>query len=77
MGRQCFETWELLYHYIDGELTEERRITITRHLDDCPPCGDAFQFESELRVVIAERCRERVPDSLRQRVAEAIQRIQE
>jgi mycothiol system anti-sigma-R factor len=77
MGRQCFETWELLYHYIDDELTDERRVWITRHLDDCPPCGEAFEFESELRLVIAARCRERVPDSLRQRVAEAIQRMQE
>ncbi len=77
MGRQCFETWELLYHYIDGELTDDRRLLISRHLDDCPPCGDAFHFESELRVVIAQRCRERVPESLRQRVAEAIERMQE
>ncbi len=77
MGRQCFETWELLYHYIDGELSEERRVVISRHLDDCPPCGDAFQFESELRFVIADRCRERAPESLRQRVTEAIQRMQE
>jgi mycothiol system anti-sigma-R factor len=77
MGRQCFETWELLYHYIDGELSEDRRVVISRHLVDCPPCGDAFEFESELRVVIAERCREQVPESLRQRVAEAIRRVQE
>ena len=77
MGRQCFETWELLYHYIDGELTEDRRVVIARHLEDCPPCGDAFEFETELRIVIAERCRERVPDSLRQRIAAAIEQMQE
>ncbi len=77
MGRQCFETWELLYQYIDGELTEERRVVISRHLDDCPPCGDAYEFEAELRMVVAERCRERVPDTLRRRVADAIERMQE
>lgn len=73
MHDHCYEAVELLYHYLDGELTEERRVVITRHLDDCPPCLDAFDFESELRVVIAHRCREEVPDSLRAKVAEALQ----
>jgi mycothiol system anti-sigma-R factor len=77
MGEQCFETWELLYHYMDGELSEEHRITITRHLKDCPPCGDAYEFESELRFVVAQRCREQVPEHLRQRVANALNRLQE
>jgi mycothiol system anti-sigma-R factor len=77
MGSQCFETWELLYHYMDGELTDDRRVFIARHLGDCPPCGGAFEFESELRVVISQRCRDRVPDALRRRVADAIERMQE
>ncbi|MBA3268355.1 MAG: mycothiol system anti-sigma-R factor [Acidimicrobiia bacterium] len=77
MGSHCTEAAELLYHYIDGELTEERRMLISAHLDDCPPCLDAFDFEAELRVVVAERCRDRVPDELRQRVADALARLQE
>lgn len=72
MHEHCVEVVEMLYHYLDGELSEERRVVITRHLDDCPPCLDAFDFESELRVVIAHRCREEVPDSLRKKVAEAL-----
>jgi len=77
MGDECVEAAELLYHYIDGELTTQRRILITSHLDDCPPCLDAFDFESELRIVIAQGCQERVPDALRQRVAKAIRQLQE
>jgi len=77
MGSHCTEAAELLYHYIDGELTEERRMLISAHLDDCPPCLDAFDFEAELRVVVSERCRDRVPDELRQRVADALARLQE
>jgi mycothiol system anti-sigma-R factor len=68
----CNETIERLYIYLDGELTDERRIEIKRHLDDCPPCLDAFDFEAELRVVIADRCRDHVPDSLRQRIHDAL-----
>ena len=70
--QECSEAVEVLYHYLDGQLTDERRVLIQRHLDDCPPCLDAFDFEAELRVVIAQKCREHVPDKLRIRVAEAI-----
>ncbi len=68
----CNETIERLYHYLDGELTDERRQEIKHHLDDCPPCLDAFDFESELRQVIADRCKDRVPDALRERIRQAL-----
>ena len=68
----CNETIERLYHYLDGELTDERRTEIKRHLDDCAPCLGAFDFESDLRTLIANRCKDHVPDSLRQKVHDAI-----
>jgi mycothiol system anti-sigma-R factor len=68
----CNETIEILYTYLDGELTDERRIVIKRHLDFCPPCLGAFDFESELRQVIADRCKDHVPDALRQRIHDAL-----
>ena len=68
----CDETIERLYFYLDGELTEQRRVEISRHLDMCGPCVGAYGFESELRRVIANRCRDHVPDSLILRVAEAL-----
>jgi mycothiol system anti-sigma-R factor len=67
--RPCDEVLHELYHFLDGELTFERRIEIQRHLDECGPCLEAFDFEAELRSVVAERCRERVPDGLRERIA--------
>jgi len=69
----CDETIEKLYVYLDGELTEQRRIEIARHLDLCGPCVGAFGFEAELRKLVADRCQERVPDALRARVAAALQ----
>jgi mycothiol system anti-sigma-R factor len=68
----CNETIERLYHYLDGELTDERRSEIREHLDECSPCLGAFDFESDLRKVIANRCKDHVPESLRQRVHDAI-----
>ena len=44
----CDDALHELYGYLDGELTVERRITIQHHLDDCPPCYEAFDFEAEL-----------------------------
>ena len=70
--RECVEAVHVLYHYLDGELTSERRVLIKQHLDDCPPCGDAFEFEAELRVVIAQKCREEVPPELVERVRKAL-----
>jgi mycothiol system anti-sigma-R factor len=68
----CNETIERLYHYLDGELTDERRTEIRLHLDECAPCVGAFDFESDLRKLIANRCKDHVPESLRQRVHDAI-----
>jgi mycothiol system anti-sigma-R factor len=68
----CDDALHELYGYLDGELTVERRITIQHHLDDCPPCYEAFDFEAELRLVIARKCTETVPESLKQRIADAI-----
>lgn len=69
----CNDALQTLYHYLDGELTPERRAAIQRHLDQCSPCLNAFDFEAELKVVIARSCRDQVPESLRLRVAELIE----
>jgi mycothiol system anti-sigma-R factor len=68
----CDEAIHQLYHYLDGELTDERRHEIARHLDLCGHCSSAAEFEEELRHLIASRCRDRVPDVLLQRVADAL-----
>lgn len=68
----CEETVQRLYYFLDGELTDERRRAISAHLDSCVDCLDAVDFEAELRRVVADRCKDRVPDSLRDRVAEAL-----
>jgi len=68
----CSQSIERLYHYLDGELTDERRLQIQGHLDECPPCVEAFDFETELRQVIANRCRDHVPPALLDRVRAAL-----
>jgi mycothiol system anti-sigma-R factor len=68
----CQEAIHTLYHFLDGELTEQRRQEISKHLIECSPCLDAFDFEAELKLVIARKCRDQVPEALKQRVHRAL-----
>jgi mycothiol system anti-sigma-R factor len=68
----CEETIRQVYIYLDGEMTAFRRWQITRHLNRCPPCQHGFDFELELRQIVARHCRDEVPEELKQRIAEAI-----
>jgi mycothiol system anti-sigma-R factor len=70
--RRCDDAVYELYTFLDGELTDERRHEIRRHLDDCPPCFEQFDFEAELRLVVASKCKDSVPESLRRRIAEVL-----
>ncbi|NNN19704.1 MAG: mycothiol system anti-sigma-R factor [Acidimicrobiaceae bacterium] len=64
----CQETIARLYTFLDGELTQDRKEKIRQHLDECSPCLEAFEFESELRSMIASKSRDRCPDSIRAKV---------
>ncbi len=68
----CREALHSVYHYLDGEMTPERRAQIERHIDKCAPCLRAFGFETEIRRLLADRCRDKVPDELRTRIAAVI-----
>ena len=70
---ECKESIEELYSYLDGELTEDKREVIRNHLDKCQPCLDAFDFEDDLRKLISMKCKDHVPDGLKDRVFQAIE----
>jgi mycothiol system anti-sigma-R factor len=71
-GGECQDALRTLYHYLDGELTPERRLAIEHHLSECSPCLGAFDFEADLKAIVGRCCRDQVPDSLRQKIAEAL-----
>jgi mycothiol system anti-sigma-R factor len=68
----CEQALRTLYSFLDGELTTQRRQAIQEHLDRCSPCLEAFDFEAELKIVVARCCRDQVPDHLRRRVADIL-----
>ena len=47
-------------------------VTIKRHLDECPPFAQGFDFEVELRQVMSMRCHDEAPPDLRRRIAEQL-----
>jgi len=69
---ECRDALHELYGYLDGELTDDRRAAIHRHLDQCQPCAEPYDFEAELREVIRRKCQEQVPDSLMAKVRDAL-----
>ena len=68
----CDKATHRMYHYLDGELTVWRRWRITRHLDACPPCAECYEFEMEVRQVVASRCRDTMPSDVRRRIADRL-----
>src|SRR6186997_1921211 len=68
----CMRALHALYEFLDGELTTERRAFIELHLNGCPQCFSAFDFEAELRIVLRSRLRAEVPSQLMSRVAMAL-----
>ena len=64
----CTEVLDQVYSYLDGEADELDCARIQQHLDECGPCLEAFDFEAELRIIIAKKCKERVPDELKARI---------
>lgn len=65
----CNDSLQQLYEFLDGELTDVKRADIRHHLDECSPCLERFDFQAELKAVIAQKCHEEVPQSLRDRIA--------
>ena len=64
MSHNCDDALERMYLYIDGELTAESAEAIKVHINDCPPCFDAFHFEERLKLVVRTRLQEEVPSEL-------------
>jgi mycothiol system anti-sigma-R factor len=64
----CDDAVAQLYSFLDGELDAVTVTKVEEHLKHCSPCLEAFDFEAELRKVVAVKCRDRVPDELRTRI---------
>ena len=68
----CGSVIKELYTFLDGELTDGRRVQIERHFTGCTDCHEVVEFHASLKMTISAKCQETVPDALRRRIAEAL-----
>ncbi len=64
----CEKALTELYGYLDGALTPGRKSQIRGHLDTCMHCFEAYDFEEDLRQVVAHCCQEEAPSQLKARI---------
>ena len=68
----CNAVVQELYTFLDGELTDGRRVQIEKHFTGCTDCHEVVEFHASLKMTISAKCQEAVPDALRLRIAEAL-----
>lgn len=68
-GVDCREALDLLYDYLDGELTPERARDVREHLEHCQQCFHLSRFEDAFIRFLEARARSRrAPPSLKMEV---------
>lgn len=68
----CSALVEELFEFLDGELTERRRVLLERHMNGCVDCHEVIEFHAELRATIASKCRDDVPPGLEAKIARVL-----
>ena len=68
MDDGCRQVLHELELDLDGECADELQQVLGKHLQDCPPCWDRAEFQSELRRIIASKCTDCAPPGLVERV---------
>lgn len=74
-GGNCAKALEDLERYLDGELPDADLDEIRGHLADCYPCADRATFAEQLRALVRDRCAERAPEALVDRIRERLRTI--
>jgi len=69
----CNETLRELELFLDGELPEDQKAHVLAHLDECLECYHAFDFQAELKQIIAVKCRnDAMPADLLTRIQQCL-----
>lgn len=70
---QCAESLRDLQRYLDGELDDVDKADVLAHLDECLECYHAYDFQAELRQVIATKCcNDQLPAALVDNITKAL-----
>ena len=65
-----------VYEFLDGEVTEEERILIVQHLDECAPCLRQYGMEQAVRALVQRSCGcDHAPETLRVQIVTRIRQV--
>jgi mycothiol system anti-sigma-R factor len=65
----CQQILAEVYVYLDLECADDRRTTISHHLDECSPCLREYGIEQEVKALVARCCgNDKAPTELRERL---------
>jgi len=68
----CLEAIEQIYAYLDGELTEAEVTDFEHHMGHCRSCFSRKELETELTKKLKKSSKEKIPDSLQNRLKNLI-----
>ena len=70
----CTATLRELDSFLDDEMPTDARQAIRHHLDGCPDCLGAFDFQASLKTIIHEKCsNDEMPTELLGRIEHCLQ----
>lgn len=73
----CSEAVEQLWHYLEHELSGERRAQIEEHLALCRRCCGELEFAEELRGFLADAARPELPPDVEGRLSSFLRGLEE
>lgn len=53
---ECADTLTELQRFLDGEMSDDERSHVLEHLEDCLECFHAYDFQAELKQIVALKC---------------------
>lgn len=69
----CNDSLRELQRFLDGDLDDVECAVVLAHLDECIECYHAYDFQAELRQVIAAKCGgDQLPTGLLDRLTDAL-----
>ncbi|SEH03762.1 mycothiol system anti-sigma-R factor [Nonomuraea solani] len=72
----CREVLDMVYAYLDGELTENHVVDIRVHLDECSPCLKEYDLDKAVKALVAKHCGcDPIPADLRSKVLARIAQV--
>ena len=70
---RCDDVRRVVYFFLDGSLSDEKRANLERHLSDCHDCEARVFIQRKLREFVRTRLdRVTAPDGLRARLARSL-----